>query len=278
MSRDWLRISLLLSGIMLLSEGYARPSQESHTQKTTPTGSSTTSAGISKEELKKEAEVKKALDAARDAYRYGKYDEALTGFQQALELAKHLDGADEEQVQLFASDEALAKTGLCYLQLHQYVNAEKTFTTLLELRKQKMPFDSSAAGALMDLAQVDVMENDFSRAEAHLAEAVAYTEGCVNHFKQSDTYDAQDIVANGDRRLLARLHTYLGNIYASQRKFDQALASYEEAFQIGEKFKADPKSQLQVVSGAMKIAELANREDKGEVWRTRYKALQEKNN
>ena len=141
-----------------------------------------------------------------------------------------------------------------------------------------MQFDSSVALALVDLAQVAIVENDFSNAEAHLAEAVAYTEGCVNHFKHSDTYDAQDIVANGDRKLLAQLHTYLGNVYASQSKYDQALASFEEAFQIGHKFKVDPNFQLQVASGAMKIAELAKREDKGEVWRTRYRALQEKNN
>lgn len=270
-------IFVLLSGILLLCEASAPPSQESQTQGTTPKASSATSAGISKEELKKEAELKKAMEAARDAYSHGKYDEAIRGFEQALELAKHLDGADEEQVRLSATDEALAKTGLCYLQLRQSAKAKTAFMTLLDLRKQKMAFDSSVSGALLELAQIDVMESDFPQAEAHLAEAVAYIEGCINHFKRSDTYDARDIVANGDRRLLAQLHTYLGNIYANQRKFDQALAAYEEAFQIGDKFKADPKSQLQVVSGAMKIAEVANRPDKRQVWQSRYEVLQEKN-
>jgi tetratricopeptide (TPR) repeat protein len=262
---------------MLLIGGYARTSQEQDTQKTPPKPSVTTSAGIPREELKKEAELKKVMDAGQEAYRQGKYDEAISRFQEALELARHLSGKDEEQVRLFTSDEALAKTGLSYLQLHQYERAEATFTTLLDLRKQNLPFDSSVSGALVDLAQVDVMEGNLSRAEAHLAEAVAYTKECVNHFKHSDAYDAQDIVANGDRRLLAQLHTYLGNVYANQGKFDQALAAYEEAFLIGDRFKADPKSQLQIVNSALSIAQLAKREDKCEVWRGRYKGLQEKN-
>jgi tetratricopeptide (TPR) repeat protein len=262
---------------MLLGGGYARPSQESQTQKTPPKPSVTTSAGIPREELKKEADLKKVMDSGQEAYRQGKYEEAISRFQEALQLAKHLDGTDEEQVRLVTSDEALAKMGHCYLQLHRYDKAATTFTTLLDSREQNMPFDSSVSGALVELAAVDLMEGNFSRAEAHLAEAVAYTQACVDHFKHSDAYEARDIVANGDRRLLAQLHTYLGNVYADQGKFDQALAAYEEAFLIGDKFKADPKSQLQIVNSALSIAQLAKREDKLEIWQARYRALPVKN-
>jgi tetratricopeptide (TPR) repeat protein len=264
------------AGLLLLIEGLAQPLMMPAMQDGQSRTRSTVSAGIPKEQLDKEAELKKVMDDGRETYREKKYDQAMARFQKALELTKNLDPKSEEYARLWTTNDALAQIGNCYLQLHQFDKAEVDFTTLLEFRKQNLPYDSSVGGAFENLAVVDAMQNHFTSAEDHLKQGITYMDDCINHFKRSDTYDPQDIITNNDQKLKARLQMELANVYANERKFDEALSTYEEAFQIGDKFKAEPKSQIQIVSNAIGVAELANRGDQLKRWQDRNEALQGK--
>jgi tetratricopeptide (TPR) repeat protein len=231
------------------------------------------SAGISKEQLNREAELKRVMDGARQAYREGKYDQAISGFQKALELTKNLDPKNEGYPRLWTTNDALAGIGNCYLQTHELEKAETDFTALLEFRKQNLSYDSSVGGAFENLAVVDAMQNKLASAEDRLKQAIDYVDECINHFKSSDAYAPQDIVANDDRKFKARLQMELANVYANQGKFDEAFSTYEVAFQTGDKFKAEPKSQLQIVNSAITAAGLAKRADILKVWQERNEAL-----
>jgi tetratricopeptide (TPR) repeat protein len=216
------------------------------------------------------------MQEGHDAYREAKYDQALSRFQEALKLTKSLDPKIAGNVLVFTTDDALAQIGNCYLQLHQLESAQSSFTALMEWRKQNLQYDSSVAVAFENLAVVDTMKNDFAKAGNHLKQGIAYIDDCINHFKSSDTYSPQDIVANDDRRLKSRLNLELANVYANLGKYDDALTAYEEAFQIANKFRAPPKAQTQIVSTAITVARLANRTDKLEMWEERNKTLEGK--
>jgi tetratricopeptide (TPR) repeat protein len=263
-------------GLLLLIEGLSQPIVTRAMQDGQSKTGSTVSAGIPKAELDREAELKRVMDEGREAYRERKYDQALSRFQEALELTKHLDSKNGGNVLLFTTSDALAQIGYCNIQLHQLEKAETNFTTLLEFRKQNLRYDSSVGGAFENLAVVEAMQNNLSGAEDRLKQAIAYMDECINHFKRSDAYDPQDIVANDDRKFKARLQMELANVYANRGKFDEAFSAYEEAFQIGDKFKAEPTSQIQIVNSAMSVAELAKRADKLKVWQDRNEALQAK--
>jgi tetratricopeptide (TPR) repeat protein len=262
------------AGLLLLLEGLAQPNMTRAMQDGQSKTGTSVSAGIPKEELAREAELKKVMDGGREAYGTGKYNQAISSFQEALELTKNLDPKNEQYARLWTTDDALAQIGNCFLQLHQLEKAEADFKTLLEFRKQDLPYDSSVAGAYEDLAVVNVMQANFSSAEDRLKQGIAYADECISHFKHSDIYDPQDIVANGDRRLKARLQMELANVYSNHGKFDEALSAYEEAFQTGDKFKVEPKSQIQVVNNAINVAQLAKQTDKLKVWQDRSAALQ----
>jgi tetratricopeptide (TPR) repeat protein len=264
------------AGLLLLIEGLVQPPITHAWQDGQSKASSSVSAGISKEELAREKELKKVMDGGREASRAGKYDQAISIFQEALELTKNLDVKSAEDVRLWTTDDALAQVGNCHLQLHQLEKAEADFKTLLEFRKQNLPYDSSVAGAYESLAVVNVMQTNFASAEDRLKQGITYVDECISHFKHSDSYDSQDIVANGDRRLKARLQMELANVYSNDGKFDEALSAYEEAFQIGAKFKAEPNSQIQVVTNAINAATLSKQTDKLKVWQDRSAALQVK--
>ena len=276
MGRGYLHFLAWSAGLLLLIGGLAQPTVTPAIQGGQQKTGVTVSAGIPKEQLDREAELKRVMDEGREAHREKKYDLAISRFQEALELTKNLDRKNQEDARLWTTDDALTQISNCYLQLHQLEKAETSFTALLEFRKQNLTYDSSIAVALEDLAVVDVMQNNLSRGEDHLKQGIVYIGECINHFQRSDTYDPQDIVANDDRKLKARLHMELANLYAHQGKFDEALSAYEEAYQIGDKFKAEPKSQSAVVSNAISVAELANRPDKLKVWQGRNAALQVK--
>lgn len=265
-----------LAGLLLLFEGLKQPPALAVVQEGQSKASSSASASIPKGELDIEAELKRVMQDGHNAYRAGKYDGALSRFQEALKLTKTLDPKIAGNVLIFTTDDALAQMGNCQLQLHQLEDAQSNFRALLEWRKQNLRYDSSVAVAFENLAVVDTMQNDFAKAGDHLKQGITYVDECISHFKSSDAYSPQDIVANDDRRLKSRLKLELANVYANQGKYDDALSACEEAFQIGDKFRSAPKAQLQIVSTAITVAKLANRADKVEMWEQRNKSLQEK--
>jgi tetratricopeptide (TPR) repeat protein len=264
------------AGLILLFEGLAQPPKVPAIQGGQSKAPNTVSAGIPKEQLNREAALKRVMDDGRQAYREGRYDQAISRFQEALDLTKNLEPKGEGRIRLWTTNDALAQIGNAYLQLHQFEKAEANFTTLLEFRKQNLQYDSSVSGAFESLAAVAAMQNNFPSAEDHLKQGIAYIDECINRFKRSDTYDSQDIVANDDRKFKARLQMELANVCSNEGKFDEAFSAFEEAFQIGEKFKAEPKFQIQIVTSAINVAGLAKRADKLKVWQDREKALQVK--
>ena len=258
---------------ILFATGHAWSLQASRTQSPPPKSSVNVSAHIPKEQLERETELKKLMDAGQEAFHQGKYEQAISLYQQALDFTKRLDPKEEGQILVMTTSHALADLGNSYLGLHQYSKAKTTFASLLEFGQKNLPFDSSVAGAFEDLAVVDGAQGNWPAAEDYLRRGIAYVEECVNHFKRSDTYNPQDIVANGDRRLEMRMLTEIGNVYANQSDFDAALSAYEVAFQIGDRFKADPESQRRVIDSAVRIAQLSRRNDQLNSWVNRSKAL-----
>jgi tetratricopeptide (TPR) repeat protein len=265
-----------LPATIFVMNGLAWSLQTSATQGVPPKTSTTVHARVPKEQLQREAELKKLMDAGLEAFGKGKYQEAILRFQEALEFTKRLDAKDEEYARLWTTNDALAKMGHSYLQLREYSRAATTYATLLEFRKRSTPFDSSVAAAYENLAVVYAMQGDWAGAQSNLRLGIAYLEDCINHFKTSDGYDPQDIVANGDRKHKARLLMELATVCANQGKFDDAFSSFEEAFQTGDRFKVEAKSLLEVTRGAVRVAELARRDDKLKIWTDREKALQAK--
>jgi tetratricopeptide (TPR) repeat protein len=263
-------------GLLLLIGSAPYPRMVPAMQGGEPKKSSSVSAGISKEELAREARLKTVMSEGRQAYQEHKYDEAISRFQEGLELTKSLDPKNAGNVLVMTTDDALAQIGSCNLQLHDLASAERTFKTLQEFRKQNLPFDSSVSGAFENLAVVEVMQNNFSGGEDYLKQGIAYIDECINHFKTADAYVSDDIVANNDRELKARLKMELGNVYSNDGKFEEALLAYEEGFQIADKFHAGPQSQTQIVSAAITVAKLANRDDELKVWQERSATLRVK--
>lgn len=206
------------------------------------------SAHIPKQELQREAQLKKLSDSAEEAYQRGNYEQALNEFQQVIAFCKQLTADDEKDVRFSSMDKALDGMAGSYTKLGRYKEAEAAYLQLVALRKEAAPYDSSTAGAYAELAALHGLERDWAKAQDYMSQAVSYVDECISHFKKSDDYDPQDRIANGDRSLKATLLMYLGNVYGNQGNFQEALSRYDEAYQTAEKFRASNWSPRSVTS------------------------------
>src|SRR5437867_8995442 len=134
---NWRQLACLPVAI-LFATGHAWSLQASRTQSPPPKSSGTVSAHIPKEQLEREAELKKLMDTGQEAFHQGKYEQAISLYQRALDFTKRLDQKEEGQILVMTTSNALADLGNSYLQLHRFGEAKTTFTSLLEFRQKNM--------------------------------------------------------------------------------------------------------------------------------------------
>jgi tetratricopeptide (TPR) repeat protein len=240
-----------------------------------PRVSPSVSANIPKQELEKESQVKSLLGLGTTDYKGGMYEKAVGELQQALDLSSTLNGADQENARFLYTTEALEYLGNSYLELKRYQDAETTYQRWITFAEQAEPFESSTATAFVLLASVHGNRSEWDKAMQDLAQGIALLDRCIDHFKKSDEYDSQDVVANDVRRQKAKLLAYLGNLYANRGETGQALSSYQAALEICQKFRASKAVRAQVVGNALQVAMATGQSDQAALWQSRQKALEE---
>lgn len=244
---------------------------------TPPRVSATVSANIPKQELEKESQVKSVLGLGTTDYKSGMYEKAVGELQQAVDLSSTLNAADQENARFLYATEALEYLANSYVKLKRYRDAEASCQHWITFAEQAKPYESSTATAFVVLASVHGNQGEWDKAAHDLAQGTALLDRCIDHFKKSDEYDSQDIVANNDRNSKGKLLLYVGNLNANRGETKQAFSAYEEAFTICEEFKASSAVLLQITNNALQVARSAGQSDQIALWQSRNKGLQGKN-
>jgi tetratricopeptide (TPR) repeat protein len=269
-------LKMLLASLLVLTPG-ALPGQEPKTANkgrvTTPKTTATVTAGVPKEELDKEARFKDLIGEGIRLYDEGKYEEARPHFRSAAEFTEQLHDKDAKYHSL---DDALRYLGQSFIMLKQYQDAEAIYSRRLAAQKEYLQFDSATAGSLQVLGELEALQNHWNHAEDYYKQSAAYLDECIQHFKHSDSYDPQDIVANNDRTQKSGLLMYLAAAYAREGKRQDAVATNEQAYSLGEKFHAQPALLLQIVQNSIAILRGTAQADELNTWLQREGHLKAK--
>lgn len=237
---------LLATSVSLFAQERSR-SQPPNPDKTTK-GGATVSAGISKQELEDEARVKARIKEGIQALKTSKYDNAGAEFVSAIHLANQVG---DEKVKNALRDEALGFLGQACIMMREYGRAESTYLERLALEQKYLQFDSSVAGTMQVLGQLNAAQSRWDKAEDYYQRSSAYLEGCIDHYKHSDSFEANDIVANNDRRQKSVLLNYLAVAEANGGKTELAANTFEQAYVLGQRFRTPPTSLLPIVENAI---------------------------
>ena len=230
----------------------------------------TAHAGISKEELRREARFNEILKGARQALRKKDFVKAIRLAQSAIDFAPQIQ---DQYQRNRATDDALDCLGKSYIGLREFKEAESVYQQRLGVERKYEKFDSSIAGNLQMLGMIEGVQGRWASAESFYLQSSKYLDDCIQHFKKSDDYDPQDIVANNIRLQKSELLFYLAVAYSHEGKFDDALKSCDEAYHLGKKFHAPPPSLGRIVEGAIGLIESSGQLSKLDAWRAREKAL-----
>ena len=236
------RVEIILLSFLLpvVSVGQNPPPKPLPPRTTSPTTTVTVTADVPKDELEKERRVDEALKKGRDAYAAQRYQEALPYFLSAVQLAERLRENKSRYL-----EQGLKYVGDCYRELHRYQEAETAYIRRSEVQKDwPGTLDGSYAANFLYLAVVQMLQQNWEKAEEYCSKSIATYEQAIQHFKRSDEYDESDIVANDDRREESEVLYYLAIIYANEGKDEKALATREKGYTLGEKFHATPESLL----------------------------------
>jgi tetratricopeptide (TPR) repeat protein len=232
--------------------------------------SGTVQAGISKEELKIEGHFDEILESARHALSEKDFAKVIVQAESALDLARQIRDPYQKYK---AMDNALDCLGSSYIGMHKFQQAEAVYKRRLEVKRKYEEFESSIAGNLQMLGMLEAAQVHWEAAESFYSQSNKYLDDCIQHFKKSDDYDPQDIVANDDRRQKSQLLFYLAVAYSHEGKFGEALRSCDEAYLLGEKFHAKPASLIRIVEGAIGLINSSGQSSTLDTWRGREKAL-----
>lgn len=251
---------------------------KAHQVSKTPSSSSTSRrdtsgavhAGISKEELKKEARMDELLEDAKQALVEKDYPKAINRAESALDFAPQIqDGYRRHQ----AMDDALDYLGKSYIYVRKFQQAERTYQRRLAVERTYETFESSIAGNLQMLGMIEGAQGRWESAVSFYLKSSRYLDDCIRHYKKSDDYDPQDIVANDQRRQKSELLFYLAAAYSHEGKMGEALESCDEAYLLGKKFHAKPASLIQIVEAAISLLKGSGQSSALDMWRAREKTL-----
>ncbi len=230
----------------------------------------TVHAGISKEELKIEGHFDEILESARRALAEKDFAKAIVEAESALDFARQI----RDQYQKYkAMDNALDCLGNSYIGMQNLQQAEAVYKRRLEVKRDYEEFESSIAGNLQILGMLEAAQGHWESAESFYSQSNKYLDDCIQHFKKSDDYKPQDIVANDDRRQKSQLLLYIAFVYSHEGKYGEALKSCDDAYLLGEKFHAKPAFLIRVVEAAISLINISGQSSTLDTWRTREKAL-----
>ncbi|HET9178701.1 MAG TPA: hypothetical protein VFQ24_10140 [Terriglobia bacterium] len=258
----------ILSTVLVFSmvRGGRAPNSASPPQGT----SATVHAGISKEELEKETRVDEFLEGASQELRRKDYPKAIKQAESALDFVSQVQDAYRRNR---ATDDALDYLGKSYIYLREFQQAEEVYHRRLALERKYETFESSIAGNLQMLGMIEGAQGRWGPAISFYLQSSRYLDECIQHYKKSDDYDPQDIVANNQRRQKSELLLYLGAAYSQEGKIVEALRSCDEAYLLGEKFHAQPASLMRIAEAAIGLLKGSGQSNGLDMWQAREKSL-----
>jgi len=176
-----------------------------------------------------------------------------------------------KEPRFFLSD-ALEHAATCYAFLGQWDKAE---TTLLEAAEHVRAFAGDAESyhghLYLSLASLQLAQKNWTKAEEYCRKANAIYDLGNERFR--------DGVAGIDRAISGSKSTglrILGTILREQGRFDEALATWDSAYELGLSVEAKPQNLAQIVNQAIGLLEWQGRVKEREVWQARSVAVQEK--
>lgn len=147
----------------------------------------TVSAGISKEQLKIEAECDAKIEAARNARAAKKHTEAIAGLEQALQTIRTHPFLDSRRVTVFK------QFGLVYLDLQRPADAVQAYRKRLEAQGKECAakpgaddYSSECAEGQQDLGIALIIAGDLSAALGMLQESAAGFAGSAEKTEFAD--------------------------------------------------------------------------------------------
>ena len=97
------------------------------------------------------------------------------------------------------------------------------------------------------IATIQMRREDWKSAEENLRLAVSEFDKSIAHFKKSDDYSENDIVANDERRSECITISLLAVVYFRERRFPESLELLDRAYNQAVKFQAPKNDVSQIV-------------------------------
>jgi tetratricopeptide (TPR) repeat protein len=268
-----------MAGLVLTSVLFVPPIQQAQqAQKIAPQQKRATTqqtvvvgAGLTKEEIeesKVESPIETALQDARMAYQQQAYDVALDKYKSVVQLSQPLKSEASRNKYLGF---AYGGVGRCYLALHRYAEAEEIYQRRFHyLKVWPGVMDSEYALNYESLGLARMGQQDWKRAEDPLRQAISTFDRQIAHFKKSDEYSGQDIVANADRADQDMALSLLAVVLYRERRYADALALLGRAYDQGYSFHAPAKYMVQIVNTALVVATAASDTTARNTWLKRF--------
>lgn len=266
--------SALLCGVLLLSPPFASSQQSKPPAKKTPElpplhTTVVVGAGVTEEEKKefeKENKVKDALEKAKTLFNKGACKDALPQFLAVAAAARQM-----KDPRFFLSD-ALEHAATCHAFLKQWDQAETLLLQAAEhIREFAGPYESYRGHTFLNLAYLQIGQKKWSKAEEYCREAISVYDLGVERFGDEVGEIGRAISGSKSTAL-----SVLGAILREQGRFNEALATWNTAYELGSSVETKPQRLVEIVNQAIGLLEWQGRTKEQEIWNARSAVVQEK--
>ena len=141
--------------------------------------------------------------------------------------------------------------GNCLFKMKQFAEAEQTYLKAIDYAAKD---DSSYAIDYEQIALARMAQQQFDTAEEPLQKAVSLLGEEVERLKRSDTYSANDVVANDVRESQDIALSYLAALRFRQERYSDAFSLLDQAYDQAIKFQARLQTVQFIVGMARTIA------------------------
>jgi tetratricopeptide (TPR) repeat protein len=224
-------------------------------------------AGLTKEEMeefKAEEPIQTALQDARKAYQQQDYDVALNKYRSIVEMAEPLKSEESRNKYLSIGYGGI---GDCYLAFQRFAEAEGIYQKRFDyLKVWPGVMDSDYALNYESIGLVRMSQQEWKKAEEPLQQAISTFDQQIAHFKKSDEYTDQDIIANDDRTSQDMALSLLAVVFYREQRYADALMLLERAYNQAYEFHAPAKYMKQIVDTALGVATAAGDTKARDIW------------
>lgn len=243
-------------------QSQAEPQKHVTAHETVVVGAKPTKEEI--EEYNAEGPIETALDKASKTYARGDIENALIQYQSVVRMAEPLKYQETRGKYLST---AYGRIGDCYFKFKRYQEAERIYQQRFEyLRIWPGILDSEYAQNYESIALVKIVQEQWHEAEGPLQQAISLLNQQIDHFKKSDDYDEQDVVANDVRGSQDTALNLLAVVCYHEGRYPDALTLLERAYLQGEKFHAPQATLKLIVDNGLEAAKAAGNLVAGAIW------------